>query len=177
MYTYSQENLKNVSSTLTTLSSSFSIWFVCSLLSFIVIILALAVLFTERKLIAAAQKRLGISFLGRNGWIHLPADLIKFWLKQIQSPQFTFLLSTLGGPVAIILAYLIWLGLGSIFLISDGFTIAVNLGDFSVFFYLGYALITTLFFFFIVAGTQSKYATIAGCCLLVVTVSLDVFLC
>jgi NADH:ubiquinone oxidoreductase subunit H len=67
------------------------------------------------------------------------------------------------------------LGLGSIFLISDGFTIAVNLGDFSVFFYLGYALITTLFFFFIVAGTQSKYATIAGCRLLVVTVSLDVF--
>jgi NADH:ubiquinone oxidoreductase subunit H len=35
--------------------------------SLIVIIFALAILFAERKMIAAAQKRLGISFLGRNG--------------------------------------------------------------------------------------------------------------
>jgi NADH:ubiquinone oxidoreductase subunit H len=52
----------------------------------IVVIFGLAILFGERKLIAAAQKRLGISFLGRHGWAHLPADLVKFWLKQIQSP-------------------------------------------------------------------------------------------
>ena len=44
-------------------------------------------LFLERKLIGIAQKRLGISFLGRNGWAHLPADLIKFWLKQSSRHQ------------------------------------------------------------------------------------------
>jgi NADH:ubiquinone oxidoreductase subunit H len=35
-------------------------------------------LFLERKLIGLAQKRLGISFLGRHGWAHLPADVVKF---------------------------------------------------------------------------------------------------
>ena len=45
---------------------------------FFLLIFALAILFAERKFIAAAQKRLGITFLGRNGWIHLPADLVKF---------------------------------------------------------------------------------------------------
>lgn len=44
-------------------------------------VLGILALFLERKLIGIAQKRLGISFLGRNGWAHLPADLVKFWLK------------------------------------------------------------------------------------------------
>jgi len=51
------------------------------LLPFGVLIGAGLVLFFERKLIALAQKRLGISFLGRHGWAHLPADVFKFWLK------------------------------------------------------------------------------------------------
>jgi NADH:ubiquinone oxidoreductase subunit H len=55
-------------------------------LPLLVVLFGLAVLFAERKLIALAQKRLGISFLGRNGWAHLPADVLKFWLKQVQSP-------------------------------------------------------------------------------------------
>lgn len=45
------------------------------------LLLGVLALFLERKLIGIAQKRLGISFLGRNGWAHLPADLVKFWLK------------------------------------------------------------------------------------------------
>lgn len=46
-----------------------------------VLLTGVLALFIERKLIGIAQKRLGISFLGRNGWAHLPADLVKFWLK------------------------------------------------------------------------------------------------
>lgn len=42
------------------------------------LVFSILILFLERKLIGLAQKRLGISFLGRNGWAHLPADLIKF---------------------------------------------------------------------------------------------------
>lgn len=153
----------------------FSVWFSVYIVVLLIIIMALAILFVERKLIAAAQKRLGISFLGRHGWMHLPADLVKFWLKQIQSSQSSFLLSTLGGTTSAVLGYLIWLGVGGVFLFSDGFTTPINLGDFGLFFFLAYALITTLLFFFIVVGTQSKYATIAGVRLLIVTISLDVF--
>ena len=134
----------------------------------------MAVLFAERKFIAAAQKRLGITFLGRNGWIHLPADLVKFWLKQIQSPS-PFIFATFGGSISLILAYLVWLSVSGFFLISDGFLTPLNLGDYDVFFFLAYALLTTLFFFYVVSGTQSKYATIAASRLLVVALSLDVF--
>ena len=55
-----------------------SFWPYLSLISLFIVIFALAVLFAERKLIAASQKRLGISFLGRHGWVHLPADVVKF---------------------------------------------------------------------------------------------------
>ena len=54
-------------STIATVSSETSFWFYVYIVSLIVIIFALAILFAERKMIAAAQKRLGISFLGRNG--------------------------------------------------------------------------------------------------------------
>jgi NADH:ubiquinone oxidoreductase subunit H len=67
------------------------------------------------------------------------------------------------------------LGLCSIFFISEGFSTLIETGDFSLFFFLAYSVLGTLFFFYIVFGTQSKYATIAGGRLLIVTISLDVF--
>jgi NADH:ubiquinone oxidoreductase subunit H len=51
------------------------------LLAYTLIFFSIITLFFERKFIAIAQKRLGISFLGRNGWVHLPADIVKFWFK------------------------------------------------------------------------------------------------
>ena len=59
-------------------SSEPGLWGYLYFIFFFLLIFALAILFAERKFIAAAQKRLGITFLGRNGWIHLPADLVKF---------------------------------------------------------------------------------------------------
>ncbi len=49
------------------------------------------------------------------------------------------------------------------------------MGDYDTFLFLAYGLLTTLFFYFIVLGSQSKYATIAASRLLVVVVSMDVF--
>lgn len=69
------------------------------------LILGLLSLFLERKLIGIAQKRLGISFLGRNGWAHLPADLVKFWLKYSGRHHASWLTSA-TGIVGTILAYL-----------------------------------------------------------------------
>lgn len=165
---------KNFVATRSFLSVEPGIWGYLYLTFLFLLIFALAVLFAERKFIAAAQKRLGITFLGRNGWIHLPADLVKFWLKQIQSPS-PFVFATFGGAISLILAYLVWLSVSGFFLISDGLLTPLNLGDYDIFFFLAYALLTTLFFFYVVSGTQSKYATIAASRLLVVALSLDVF--
>lgn len=55
------------------------------------------VLFFERKLIAIAQKRLGISFLGRHGWAHLPADVFKFWTKSSSRDRSWLELGLLGS--------------------------------------------------------------------------------
>ena len=48
------------------------------IVTMLLVILSILILFFERKFIGIAQKRLGISFLGRNGWVHLPADMVKF---------------------------------------------------------------------------------------------------
>ena len=47
-------------------------------LAYLLLFFSVVTLFFERKFIAISQKRLGISFLGRNGWAHLPADIVKF---------------------------------------------------------------------------------------------------
>lgn len=80
-------------------------WGWLSLMPLFLLVLALLALFFERKFIAIAQKRLGISFLGRNGWAHLPADLVKFWLKQSYKTQGTWL-GAQAGLAGAILAYL-----------------------------------------------------------------------
>jgi NADH:ubiquinone oxidoreductase subunit H len=54
-------------STVACFSSEPSLWGYLYLIPFFVVVFALTLLFVERKLIAIAQKRLGISFLGRNG--------------------------------------------------------------------------------------------------------------
>jgi NADH:ubiquinone oxidoreductase subunit H len=75
----------------------------------------------------------------------------------------------------VVLIYLIWLSLCSLFFVSGGLVTPADGGDFDIFFFLGYALISTLFLYFLVVATQSKYAVVAAARLLVVTLSLDVF--
>jgi NADH:ubiquinone oxidoreductase subunit H len=83
------------------------------------LVLALLALFFERRFIAIAQKRLGITFLGRNGWAHLPADLVKFWLKQSYKTQGVWL-GAQAGLTGSILAYLSWSLLTCLFFLTDG---------------------------------------------------------
>jgi NADH-quinone oxidoreductase subunit H len=174
MQELADDSLELIAAVEAPVNSEPGLWGYLYFIPLFIAVFALAILFVERKFIAAAQKRLGITFLGRNGWIHLPADLIKFWLKQIQSPA-SFGFASIGGAVGLVLAYLAWLSIGGLFLISDGQVTPMNGGDYDLFFFLAYALLTTLFFFYVVTGTQSKYATVAGARLLVVTLSLDVF--
>jgi NADH:ubiquinone oxidoreductase subunit H len=84
----------------------------------LLLIACVLLLFLERKAIGLAQKRLGISFLGRNGWAHLPADLLKFWLKYTAKHQGGWLGAT-SGLSGLALAYLAWNLAGLIFLPLD----------------------------------------------------------
>lgn len=136
---------------------NFNYSFIFSIISLGLIIGAGLFLFFERKLIAISQKRLGISFLGRHGWMHMPADVFKFWIKNISknvSYGQASVLTILGG-------YICWTLLSILFLISN-INIELSIFDFSIFVYLAYINISTLYLIYIVTSMKSKYSTLAG---------------
>lgn len=129
-------------------------------------------LFLERKLIGLAQKRLGISFLGRHGWAHLPADVVKFWLKH-GSRHFRH-----AGGLALLTglgAYLGW-SLGSaVLLLGHGAQAPVDFWDFQALAYVAYANLTTAFMVHLTGAVRSKYAVLAAARVVLVGVFLEVF--
>ena len=129
-------------------------------------------LFLERKLIGLAQKRLGISFLGRHGWAHLPADVVKFWLKQasrnLRHGGGLSLLGALG-------AYLGWSLLGALLFLGSGGLPAVDFWDFQLLAYLAYANLTTLFMVHLCGALRSKYSTAAAARLVLLGAFMEVF--
>jgi NADH-quinone oxidoreductase subunit H len=137
------------------------------------LVLALLALFFERRFIALAQKRLGITFLGRNGWAHLPADLVKFWLKQSYRAQGPWL-GAQAGLTGSILAYLSWSLLTCLFFLTDGRAAAMDGWDYQLIALFAYAGFTTLFMSHLVAGLRSKYAQLAAARVLLVSVLMEV---
>lgn len=135
---------------------------------------ALAAMFFERKLIGLAQKRLGPTMLGRNGWAHLLADVVKFWAKQAgrHTPGWG---GGPAGPLAALAAYLTWTLAGCAFFSSDAGAAAADFWDFQLVAYVGYAGLTTLLMQGLVLGLKSKYATLAAARLTLVTAALEVF--
>ena len=129
-------------------------------------------LFLERKLIGLAQKRLGISFLGRHGWAHLPADVVKFWLKKAaRNLRHAGGLSLLGG----LGAYLVWSLCGALLLLGSGGLPAVDFWDFQALAYVAYANLTTTFMVHISGSLRSKYSTIASARIVLVCAFMEVF--
>ncbi len=144
------------------------------ILIYLLLIFSIITLFFERKLIAIAQKRLGISFLGRNGWIHLPADMVKFWFKQ--SNRHTSLwLSNLNSFIIILFGFFCWNSISCIFFIANGGDILLDNWDYQILFYFGYANITAVYMFYIVISAKSKFATIASIRVLLLSIFLEVF--
>jgi len=129
-------------------------------------------LFLERKIIGLAQKRLGISFLGRHGWAHLPADVVKFWLKHTtrhaRHAGGMSLLGALGG-------YLGWSLCGALLFLGGGGLPAVDFWDFQALAYVAYANLTTIFMVHLCGSLRSKYATLAAARIALVCIFLEVF--
>ena len=126
-------------------------------------------LFFERKLIAYGQKRLGISFIGRHGWLHLPADVIKFWLKNSsKNLSYTNMstLTTLGGFIA-------WTLVSCLFLLCH-IDLEVSFFQFSLILYFSYVGVSTLYLLYILSTLRSKYSTLAGLRIALLTIFFEV---
>ena len=151
----------------------FSIFIVSFLIvSLFLIVLSLLILFFERKFIGIAQKRLGISFLGRNGWVHLPADLVKFWSKSSFKNQSPWSFSVIN-VFTILCGYYIWNLLSSVFFINNQSLLNFDYSIYQILFYFGYANLTTLYLFFIITSLRSKYAIIGGIRLILASIFLE----
>lgn len=128
----------------------------------------------ERKFIAIAQKRLGASFLGRNGWAHVPADLLKFWLKQTNKNH-SLWLTAQNSAIGVLFIYYTWSIAGVVFFLSDGMQSPVDFWDYQWLVYFAYANLSTLFLFHVAMGQRSKYSMLAAGRLLIVSILLEVF--
>ena len=130
------------------------------------------ILYFERRLIALAQKRLGISFIGRGGWAHLPADVVKFWLKKSVRliPYSGF------GVLGLLGVLLSWGALAHIFFLN-GYDVAIlNPWDYSSLALVAYSNISTLLILSVVLTSRSKYAVIASQRYITINVMLEFML-
>lgn len=152
---------------------NYSFFFSSNFLSIIfLIVLSGLVLFFERKFIGIAQKRLGISFLGRNGWMHLPADIVKFWSKNTYKNQsFSFYLNS--SIFIVLVIYYLWNLLSILFFINNQYFLNFDFMSYSILFYFGYANLTTIYYFFIIISLKSKYALIGGLRLILASIFLE----
>jgi NADH:ubiquinone oxidoreductase subunit H len=143
-------------------------------LAYLLLFFSIVTLFFERKFIAIAQKRLGISFLGRNGWIHLPADMVKFWFKYSGRHTGNWLTNT-NSTLIVLIGFFCWNVLSCLFFLADGGNVFFDFWDYQFLVYFGYANLTTAYMFNIVVSVKSKYATVASIRILLVSIFLEVF--
>jgi NADH-quinone oxidoreductase subunit H len=155
------------------MKSIYSIFLISfSIVSLLMIIMSILILFFERKFIGIAQKRLGISFLGRNGWLHLPADIIKFWSKSSFKNSSFWVFSSFNLFLVLCLYY-IWNLLSLVFFINNQNSLNYDFSTFQIIVYLVYANLTTLYLFFIIINLKSKYAVIGGLRIILVNIFLE----
>lgn len=151
----------------------FSVFFLSLFfVSILLIILSILILFFERKFIGIIQKRLGISFLGRNGWAHLPADIVKFWSKNSFKNSSIWGYSVTSVFITLI-GYYLWNLLSCIFFINNGGSQNFDFLTYQILFYFGYANLTTLYLFYIIVSLKSKYALVGGIRLILVSIFLE----
>ena len=140
--------------------------------SFLVILLTLFVVLTERKLLAFAQRRMGPTLMGRNGAFQILADLFKMLTKEI------FLIprpATVMAPIFLALLFVAQL-LFSLNFIWGPSMFLVDSVDSMVLYHLILILLSNIFFSVLGLLSQSRYAVISTVRGLVHMISLDIFI-
>ena len=125
----------------------------------------------ERKILTFAQRRMGPTLLGRNGALHLAADIIKLLIKEafliprssnFLAPIFLSLMLTTQLLFALNIAW------GPSMLLIDGV-------DSMILYHLTLILLSNIFLTLVGLVSQSRYTTIAMVRGLVHVISLDIF--
>jgi len=140
--------------------------------SFLVILLTLFVVLTERKLLAFAQRRMGPTLMGRNGAFQILADLFKMLTKEI------FLIprpATVMAPIFLSLLFASQL-LFSLNFVWGPSMFLVDSVDSMVLYHLILILMSNIFFSIVGLLSQSRYAIISTIRGLVHMISLDIFI-
>ena len=139
---------------------------------FLVILLTLFVVLTERKLLAFAQRRMGPTLMGRNGAFQILADLFKMLTKEI------FLIprpATVMAPIFLSLLFVAQL-LFSLNFVWGPSMFLVDSVDSMVLYHLILILLSNIFFSVLGLLSQSRYAIISTVRGLVHMISLDIFI-
>lgn len=153
------------------LSTSLLIYLI---MAYLLIFFSIVTLLFERKFIAIAQKRLGISFLGRNGWIHLPADMVKFWFKFSSRHEGSWITNS-TSTLVLLVGFFCWNLLACFFFLTDMGGCFLDHWDYQFLVYFGYANLTAAYMFNIIVNVKSKFATIASVRILLLTIFLEIF--
>ena len=127
-------------------------------------------LFFERKLIAMSQKRLGISFIGRNGWLHLPADVFKFWIKS-STRHVTY---GSAGILGILCCLLGWNIICSIFFLTNTTFSFFDFWSYQLLYYLAYNSVSSMYLSYVIISLRSKYSTIAALRVILLNIFLEI---
>lgn len=136
------------------------------------ILLALYIVLLERKVLAAYQRRVGPTLLGRNGSLQIISDLFKMLSKELfLIPQ----VNTTSLPVILSLLFSIQI-LFSLNFIWGPNLYVFNGVDAMILYHLVLILISNIFFSAIGLLSQSRYAIIGTVRGLVHVISLDIFI-
>lgn len=142
------------------------------LTALLVVLLALFVILTERKLLAYSHRRMGPSLMGRNGALQIVADLFKMLTKEVfMLPRPT----TTMAPILLSLTFATQL-LFSLNFIWGPSMFLVDSVDSMILYHLVLILLSNIFFSMFGLVSQSRYAIIATIRGLVHVISLDIFI-
>lgn len=140
--------------------------------SFLLVLLTLFVILTERKLLAFAQRRMGPTLMGRNGAFQILADLFKMLSKEI---------FIIPRPASVMAPIILSLLFASQLLFSLNFVwgpslFLVDSIDSMILYHLILILLSNIFFSLLGLVSQSRYAVISTVRGLVHMISLDIFI-
>ena len=141
------------------------------IISIFTILISLAVVLTERKFLAYAQRRMGPAIMGRNGAGQLALDLLKLLTKEI---FFIPRPTAVTAPIFLSLLYAVQVLFSQNFIFSPSGFLFDNL-DSLILYHLVLVLLGNILLVLIGLLSQSRYAILGSVRSLIHVMSLDIF--